>query len=342
MDSQTIFDQLVERWGAIVDRKGEAHCDCPFCGKEAKKGQVHFSFSVVGGMCFVCGGHAGLVALARMAGLVEDASWTEPPRERARPQPKSKRRVLDQAFLKRMLDAYEQAPNRVEAWNVYKPLTEKQVAFYHLGYGAYPEYTSQCPHLRLQLPYLGADGLIYGFRGRVVEPACEHPKWLSPVGTGKFLFNGGRFYAKGGIAPDDRPVKGNSLYIVENPVDAILFEAMLSDILRKPPCVVSTQGVTMWEDEWTEAVIKAEFRAVVVVYDNDAPGNGGGAAGIKAWQDLHHTEAPLNGLKLVERFIAAGYRKAYLYDWGDVPLKTDIGDIVTEYWLRKREGGVTR
>jgi hypothetical protein len=337
MTDSTMFEQLVERWGALVDRTGEAHCDCPFCGKEAAKGQTHFSFSERGGYCFVCQGKASLGGLARMAGLLDsDQHWSDVPRERTKPKPRSRGRTLDQAFLNRMLDVYEQAPSRVEAWNVYKPLTQSQIAFYHLGYGSYPEYTSQCPHLRLQVPFIGADGVIYGFRGRAVEAHCEHPKWISPVGTGKFLYNAGRFYSKGGIAPDDRPTKGNSLYIVENPIDAGLFEAMLAEVVpNKPPCVVSTQGVTMWDDEWTEAIIKAEFKSVVVCYDNDAPGNGGGAAGVKAWKAKYHTEPPLNGLKLVERFNTAGYRFAYLYDWGDARPKADIGDVVTEYWRRK-------
>ena len=41
---EQIYWQLVDALGAQVAGNGEAHCACPACGKEAKRGQTHFSF----------------------------------------------------------------------------------------------------------------------------------------------------------------------------------------------------------------------------------------------------------------------------------------------------------
>ena len=68
---------------------------------------------------------------------------------------------------------------------------------------------------------------------------------------------------------------------------------------------------------------------MLVAYDNDRPGNGGGAAGREAWLAEHGKDIEPNGVKLVNRLLKAGV-KATLMDWGGYPLKTDIGMLVNE------------
>ena len=71
MSNEDLFDLLIDHFGVEPDSDGEVRVDCPNCGKEAKRGQTHFSFSERGGHCFVCGTSWSLRRLAEEMGIVE-------------------------------------------------------------------------------------------------------------------------------------------------------------------------------------------------------------------------------------------------------------------------------
>jgi len=201
---------------------------------------------------------------------------------------------------------------------------ESLVAAYRLGYGAYPQYTSKCSHRRLQVPLIER-GQVVGFRSRSV--GCDCAKWLSPAGSRTLLYNGERLtrgpYYGMGFALNAWVPHGDVLYIIENPVDAILLEHNSPEVYA-----VATLGVTMWQPEWTELVVRARPAMVVVAYDNDRPGNGGGIPGRDAWLRDHPKDIVPNGVKLVNALLTAGVN-ARLFPWADSPLKADIGDLIT-------------
>ena len=276
---------------------------CPACGKEAKRGSVHFSFSERGGFCFVCQFKAGLGKLAEMYGLDGGPSWAPPP-----PRP-LERRIDKRAEFARWCAEWARNPRAAEAWQSYKPLPEQVIRARALGLGRFPKYASKCQHERLMVP-IYEDGEIVGIRGRSL--GCDCGKWLSPSSSRCVLYN----------AEHLPRAAGKVLWILENPIDALMLE------LRVPQSVaVATLGVTLWQDVWTERLVAAKPFLTMVTFDNDRPGNGGGEAGKAAWLATHEKDIEPNGVRLCNRLLVAGLR-ARLFDWGDAPLKADIGDVL--------------
>jgi hypothetical protein len=331
MNAEDLFSTLCSRLNAQPDSHGEAHVPCPNCGKEPKPGQVHFSFSVRGGYCMVCGEAYSLPTLARIWGQSERGAFDvheftpiqrhHPADEVATDIAKEKARLAD---FDRLATIFAKSQDALPQWLAYKRVPDYLVEAYRLGYGAYPQYTSKCSHRRLQVP-LVERGQVIGFRSRSV--GCDCAKWLSPVGSRTLLYNGERL-TRGphngmGFARNARVPHGDVLYIVENPVDAILLEHCTPEV-----CAVATLGVTMWQPEWTELVVHAKPALVVVAYDNDRPGNGGGIPGRDAWLRDHPKDIVPNGVKLVNALLTAGVN-ARLFPWADSPIKADIGDLIT-------------
>ena len=325
MTAEDLFTTLCSRLNAQPDSHGEAHVPCPNCGKEPKPGQVHFSFSVRGGYCMVCGEAYSLPALARIWGQ-EVPEFTP-----IRAHHPADRAALDVAKVKaapadfeRLAMIFANSQDALPQWLAYKRVPESLVAAYRLGYGAYPQYTSKCSHRRLQVPLIER-GQVVGFRSRSV--GCDCAKWLSPAGSRTLLSNGERLtrgpYYGMGFALNAWVPHGDVLYIIENPVDAILLEHNSPEVYA-----VATLGVTMWQPEWTELVVRARPAMVVVAYDNDRPGNGGGIPGRDAWLRDHPKDIVPNGVKLVNALLTAGVN-ARLFPWADSPLKADIGDLIT-------------
>lgn len=64
------------RW---PDKRGDYHADCPYCGKPAKRGQVHFRISP-DGLCYcqVCQAGTGLSALAEHLGIKAEGNGSIP------------------------------------------------------------------------------------------------------------------------------------------------------------------------------------------------------------------------------------------------------------------------
>jgi len=301
-DNRELFEELCRRLGVEPDRRGEAHIPCPACGKEVKRGHVHFSFSERGGACMVCGYRAGLVQLARVLGA-ETRPWQPPP-----PKRRPKREAPRPWDFEALAASYEAHPDRVRLWQSYKPLSVETIRRYRLGVGPLPLYSSRCGHERLQVPLID-DGRVVGFRSRQLGCACAG-KWLSPTGTRLVLYNAHVLEGRYGVR----------ICILENPIDALLAQE------RAPGIVfLATLGVSMWRPEWTERLRAARPVSVVVGYDNDRPGNGGGARGREAWLETHARDIVPGGVRLCNILNEAGVRARLLRWPASAPLKADFG-----------------
>lgn len=287
------------------DKRGhDYHTDCPFCGKPAQRGQTHFSYSAQGYKCFVCGNGGGLAALATRLGQATTAVYSAP-----KPKPIKRRAAwLDRAGD--LVARYTAHPQRVALWQAHKPISEEMILAKNLGVGVLP--SSKCRHERLILPIYN-EGKVVCLRGRRL--ACDCPKWL----------------ASGGWRLETLPLynldalpEGGILWIVENPVDALMIGK------ATPYTGAATLSVSYWRDEWAAAIVEKRPSLVVVAYDNDLPGNGGGwrrEEMIKVWGGKIIPEAA--GVKLANVLQSAGLN-AILYDWKDAPAKSDIGSLLAQ------------
>ena len=318
---EDLFGQLCAKLMVKPDREGEAHVECPGCGKEVKRGQTHFSFSARGGHCFVCGASYSLAALAQMYDVKD---WRpDPSRRQARERRRPERR-WDGGALMAQYTAHER---RFEMWRRYRSLlSEAIIDRAGLGVGAFPQYTSKCEHDRLMVPLI-VGGEVVGFRGRALD--CECGKWLSPSGNRTVLYNGRRLGADidtlADVTGNAKQVSHPIVTIVENPLDALLIEELEGGY------AVATLSVSYWKDEWTRAMVDLAPKLVMVMYDNDRPGNGGGQEGQLRWLAEHPKDIVPNGVRLANDLIAAGV-KAQLYDWGDAPYKMDAGDLLAHWY----------
>lgn len=303
-----LFNSLIYHLGLQPDRRGECHVTCPACGKEPKRGQVHFSFNHKGGKCFCCGAGLSLRALAAHYGLQGDEHRIARV-ERPEPVERTGYNILEHE-PERLATTYASHPETVARWRAYKPLPEDVIRRHRLGYGRLPRYSSRCPHERLIVPLFDEERVV-GFRARSLE--CDCGRWLSPAGSQMVLYNRETL----------RRAAGKLLWIVENPIDALLLE------LRYPVGAVATLGVTMWHDEWTEWIARCGAKKVVVAYDHDVPGNGGTAEMRQRWAESHNGRVPEpGGVRLVNRLLKAGV-SAMLFPWpADTPEKCDVGDII--------------
>lgn len=312
------FSLLCQHLNIAPDRRGECHVTCPSCGKEPKRGQAHFSFSEKGAHCFVCGLDIGLKALAGHYGLTDGSPVAPLPRVEAAPQYHYD--ILEHE-PDRLAAQYAAHPEAVARWQAYKPLPAEVITRYQLGYGRLPRYSSRCQHERLIVPLLGSSGHVVGFRAR--SAGCDCGKWLSPAGSQMVLFNMATLAFSA----------GEQLWIVENPIDALLLEQ------RYPVKAVATMGVTIWHDEWTHWIVAAKPRRVVVAYDHDVPGNGGTPEMRRRWAEEHNGKVmPSNGARLANTLLTAGL-PAVLLPWPeDAPEKADIGQVLGRIDDRKDSG----
>ncbi len=331
MDSEERFERLLIHYAVTPDRKGECWVTCPACGKEGH----HFSFSVRGAHCFVCGFKSGLAELCRMAGIedsapIDKAAWREARARRERAaRPAQQVRVSFAALA----EQYAHRPDRFERWAQYRPLPPSVIDGYGLGIGAYPRGVSACQHDRLQVPI--TDGAqVIGLRGRQIVCDCQMrdgkpARWLSPLGSTMSLFNGRRLGPQDGIglgfALGERRIQGGILYIVENPIDALMMELADPD-----GCAVGTLGVSNWRPAWTQAVGQARPAVVIIAFDNDRPGNGGGERGRQEWLKTHGRDIKPGAQRIAEEIAAlhAGIR-VEIAEWPkDAPQKVDVGDAL--------------
>ena len=319
-DNTALLDSLADHTRAIRDRhprRGfyEYHIACPECRHVSSPKEPHCSFSERGWKCFSCGASGSLRGLMKLVGL-DDAGgrkW-EPAYIPDDPEPPKLREWMlsGESVLKRM----ESHLFRFALWGQYKPVSVENIKRLRLGVGVLP--SSRCKHERLTVPVFD-NGRLVGLRGRALN--CDCGKWLS----------------SGGTSPETMPLygiddakPGGVIWICENCIDAALITQQ-GEFFG-----VASYSVSYWKDHWTESLLRLSPEYVMIAYDNDLPGNGGGRQRekfIREWKkDPRHENSeppPAAGIRLWERLRAAGLR-ADVYDWGYSPYKADIGTMLQE------------
>lgn len=131
---------------------------------------------------------------------------------------------------------------------------------------------------------------------------------------------------------DERWARGRVVAIVENPADALLMESNTSSL------AIATLGVSIWKPEWTALLKASQPKRVIVCYDNDAAGNGVRDDILQTWRDLHKKNdlPPQRGLALTKELKQAGL-PVEMYDWGQSPAGTDIGDVLRKFVQTRKE-----
>lgn len=239
---------MIEQIHAILhgEKRGNSqdfHADCPFCGKEAKRRQTHFSYCEDGFICFVCEARGSLRALAEHLRL--DTSDYQPPAPKSR---KRKPRV-GRVYPRSLVERYQTDPRRFQYWEEYRGLNAETVERYGLGMGQLPGGH----HTRLIVPVVYA-GRCWGLRGRALNPH-DKPKWMNAKGSIS------RFYAPG-------LRRKSTLWLLENCADVLLLKQMYPEYDAGAP----TTGAGAWLDEWTIALQSFNPELVIVAYDNDEAG----------------------------------------------------------------------
>lgn len=337
MRQEDRFRALLAHYHTDTDSKGRAYVACPVCGKESKRTDVHFFFDEKCGKCFVCGAVVTLREMMQRAGLEESErpfpALPPPPPKQPIAEPDWKTNAEDWMLV------YESAEERHKLWSAYKPLTDAEIDYYRMGYGPLPAHSSRCQHNRLILP-LTCGSEIVGFRARHAGCECDErkTKWLSPSGTRVPLFNGAAMLSRDKHLAE--LLLGNNIRsnfrrrlvaIVENPIDAILFQRTTGWLS------LATMGVSIWREEWTKTLREYRPEKVVIFYDNDLPGNGApNERTALAWQEEWRTAHPGNqppvpgGVRLANALLEAGVN-ASIYRWpSSLPRKYDIGQAIAD------------
>ena len=299
------------------DRRGEHHVDCPFCGKEAQRGQTHFSFSANGFHCFICGASGGLYALAQRLGM--DGISPQPRAQHRKPEPPKPLvpwRVASKTYLDSILNNA-----RFDLWPRYKPVNRSTIERYSLGYG--------------RLPFCGKDGRWYESKQDwLIVPLFEHgqlvglrgrnltdqgPKWISATGSAYTLWN------------VDSVQAGDTVWLTENYVDAMW-------LMQTHPewKAVAIGGATTWQTEWGRMLAERKPGQVIVALDNDLAGQATGSM-YKRLRSAWIAERPKakppepNGPKIANSLLATGIN-SILFKWpADAPAKAGID------WVLSRE-----
>lgn len=295
------YAQLCHGLSARPDGKGEVYVACPNCGK----GDRHFSFNQRSGFCFRCGFKTGLHKLRQMLLGDRVLDFAPPPAPRPRRPP----RWLPDADS--IANSLASQPGTISAWQSYKPVPVDAIADFRLGWGVFPgglwdsSNHYRCRHRRLIVP-LTLGGRVVGFRCRAVECGCA--KWLSPGGSRLTLFNA------------ENVIPGRLLFIVENPIDAIL----LHYTHHQP--AVATLGVTIWKIPYTRLVTAASHR--LVAYDNDPSGCTTDPEKLAEWTRHHpDLDPPLRGFWLADK-LSGQHLPTDVFDWSHYPDINDIGDLL--------------
>lgn len=301
-----LFDGLCQQLHASPDRRGHVHIDCPWCGKEVKRGQTHFSFSERGFKCFVCGEGGGLWRLAEQLQVTPVVTTVRPVRVQEQPKPR-----YWQQNPNRFLQAFLEAPTRLTDWQSYKPLTIESISRWQLGVGPLPN--SRCQHPRLILPVY-RDGKVVALHGRAYRTDDHDAKWLTAGGSTKdVLFNA------------ELLTPGCTVVICENMIDAIL------SMQTEPGIVAVSGGGVNWREEWTARLVAARPSQVICWLDHDLAGNGSRyhhAELVAEWFERNpkatYVPDPA-GPKIANELLAAGL-KATVYTWPmGTPIHADLG-----------------
>ena len=301
MDGLDLFQHVHAALQGSRNRRGWYDCDCPFCGKPAKRGQTHFSFYPDGFRCFVCGAHGTLRQLADKLRIDGDKPAIQWQRKEREPLPVARWRQNPTELLRR----YQSHPDRYSKWRSYKPLTAATIDRFGFGLGKLPFqreggewYMSRQDWLIVPL---WEGGQLVGLRGRNLGDGG--PKWISAAGTNYTLF---------GL---DHVRAGSICWLCENYVDAAW-------LTQEHPewCAVAIGGATTWQAAWADMLQERKPGMVIVLLDNDLPGQAQGQfrqALETAWIAERNTEPPAaNGPRIANALRAAGVN-AVLFKWPD-------------------------
>jgi hypothetical protein len=313
----TLLDNLASRLDAELRRDHNYYSDCPFCGKEAKRGQKHFSFCDKGYKCWICEAKGKLPTLALHLGVTGGM----PLRTHHVPQGERKPPRRWQSAPLRYLDDFCASLDRIQSWQGYKPLSLDTIARFRLGVGQLP--SSRCNVRRLIVPVFHG-GEIVAFHGRAFVPGDEDAKWLTAGGSRKdVLFNGDLLHP------------GATVVICENLVDCLLAMQV------EPSIVAVAGGGSSWNTVWTQQLAVSHPRRVITWLDHDLAGNGSRYHEhemLAKWKQEHPkaTTAPSpRGPQICNELLSAGV-PATLYEWPKgTPHKYDIGRALMEYQLRR-------
>jgi len=298
------YQQLIEQLNVQPDRRGWVAVECPACGEKRDKKSA---FNKSGHHCFVCGANTPLTELAEKLNV---NTALKPERRVFVTKPLKPRywHKEPERWLQRTLAH----PRRLELWQQYRPFTMESIATYRLGVGIVP--STPCQHDRLTYPYL--DGERVTLRGRAID--CDCPKWLSAGGSTAALW---------GI---ERLIPSAVVVLCESPVDAML-------LMQHDPYLVAvagTAGASTWRPEWTRTIVGSHPSFLLVVYDNDLPGQATGETRqnlAKAWlqKNRKRRKLPIANGPRVANEIARNGIETYLYPWQDAPPKADVGWLLT-------------
>ncbi len=244
-----MFDEYKKEGKTKVHGKENILIVCPSCGSSNKK---KFHCSIVLDKkpyikCFVCGYFKSLITNEEF----NKGEYIAP------------KRKIDNEWVsdyKMYMDTYLSNSARYEQWYKYKQLSPQVVDEYKLGLGQLPYQK----HNRLITPLFYNQEFLT-FRGRSLNDKVL-PKWI---------------FAKGGKAPSefnllfsDIAPKNCIILIVENYVDAILFNQLKLTVEGLPLFAIPTLSTNNWFELWTNDLLALTPTMVVVCFDNDYAGNG--------------------------------------------------------------------
>lgn len=307
-------------------QRNEWHATCPFCGKDVKRGQTHFScFKDDAGewryKCFVCQQTGSLPYLARYLGIATTPT-TERQQVKAMQPARKPANWLNHADF--YLGRFGADLNRVPAWQAYKPLSLQSIVQWRLGVGVLP--ASRCTLPRLIVPVFENNTLV-ALHGRAYLPDDIDAKWLTSGGSRKDVLYNAEYLA---------PRK--TVIICENLVDAII---AMQD---RPDVVAVASGGVAWAGEnltrWCEQIAATQPKRVIVWLDNDLAGQASGVMYrtlLSQWrstmqQRVNEGKIPRiptppepAGPKIANQLLALR-QPVTLYPWpASAPAKADLG-----------------
>jgi hypothetical protein len=243
MTTTSLFNQIVAALGGELRKDGEYHVECPYCHKESKPHQIHFSYCESGCWCFVCGnrGKGGslwtLAEHLKLENLPTDYHAPEPPPRKPLP-----------IFGERLLASYAARPERYDRWLAYRGLRSETVDRFRLGYGKLPG--EKWAHMQdaLILPVFDRAGRCRTLRAR--------------NGNGWFTEGGGMLYAPVGVEP------GATIIVVENCATCLLIVQASPHLTPLAP----TTGASTWDSKWIKRLAQLQPELVIVAGDNDPAG----------------------------------------------------------------------
>lgn len=309
-----MIEQIHATLHGVKNRRNWYDCDCPFCGKEAKRGQTHFAYSETGYRCWVCGASGGLSKLAQHLRMDGICYQQVTPVERT-PAPIARWRLNPTELLRR----YQENPNKIQAWSRYKPVSAATVERFGFGFGRLPFQRADGEWYMSKRDWLIVPlyehGQLVGLRGRNITE--DEPKWISATGSVHTLW---------GV---DAVQPGSICWLCENYVDA----AWLMQV-HPEWSAVAIGGASNWQPIWGEWLSERKPKQVVVILDNDLPGQATGALRQRlaaAWCAERHIEPPTaNGPRIANDLRDVGV-DAVLFTWPEAaPAKAGVDWILQQ------------